>query len=245
MPTRQFFSQVALRLAPDDGMYSNNDAHYLSCGASALNAILAALQTADTQTPTSILDFGAGAGRVTRWLRVAFPEARLAACDVRERDMSFCRKEFNAETWLSGTDVDALTAPQKYDLIWVGSVITHLSSATSAMLIRKLFTWTNAGGLVVVSTHGRYARTRQDSGALGYIDPARWAAITKGYDESGFGYADYANESGYGVSLTKLSWLAALIEGMPQARLVMLSERAWDGHHDVFAIQNNAIALVA
>ena len=238
--TKPFSDAVSLRLAPDDGMYADDDAHYYECGASALNIILAALQLAESPAPRSILDFGAGAGRVTRWLRAAFPAAMIAACDLRKEDMEFCRAEFRAETWTSGTDIEALRAPGTYHLIWVGSVLTHLSAENAGRLIEKLLSWTNPGGLLVMSTMGRVARMRGDNGEVDYIHPEAWEEIKKTYATLGFGYADYAGEAGYGVSLTKLSWLGNLVENLPTARLILLSEGLWDGLHDIVAIQNSA-----
>jgi hypothetical protein len=88
--TEWFLDRISLNLANDDAMYFNDDKHYLFVGASALNAIMAALQLADVQEPAAILDFGASVGRVTRWLRAAFPTAALCACDIRAEDMNFC-----------------------------------------------------------------------------------------------------------------------------------------------------------
>jgi hypothetical protein len=237
-----FLDSLCLSLSPDDVMYQGNDAHYLSCGATALNVIFAALQLAYAPPPASILDFGAGAGRVTRWLRPAFPTATLSACDLREQDMSFCRREFRAETWIAGTDIDELAAPGTYDLIWVGSVLTHISAGNCIKLIRKLLAWSKPDGLVVMSTVGRFGLVVQDSGKHQYIHDENWQKIKREYAATGFGYADYLNQTNYGISLAKMSWITGLIETMPNARLVLMSERAWDGHHDVLAIQNRPIS---
>jgi SAM-dependent methyltransferase len=240
--TQSHLGSLRLDLAPDDGMYHGNDGHYLSCGASALNVMLAALQLANVQAPKSILDFGAGAGRVTRWLRAAFPVASISACDLREQDMSFCRSVFLADTWISGIDIDELNSPRKYDIIWVGSVLTHLSADNSVKLIRKLLCWLNAGGLLVASTHGRFALTRQDGGHFTYLHSEGWDSIKIEYATTGYGYFNYVNQIGYGISLTKLSWLSNVIDKMPDVRLVALAEKAWDDHHDVIAIQNIPIS---
>ena len=231
-------AKLNLSLSLDDGMYvKGGDAHYLTCGASALNVILAAQQLAQALTPASILDFGAGAGRVTRWLRAAFPTAHIAACDLRPQDIQFCRDQFGAETWIAGTDIDALQALGTYDLIWVGSVLTHLSAENSARLIDKLLNWANPGGLIIMSIIGRVAKDRKDGSGADYIHPAGWAQITQQYAERGFGYADYEGAAGYGLSLTKLSWAGGLVERLPGTRLVALSEAVWDDLHDIIAIQ--------
>jgi SAM-dependent methyltransferase len=233
-----FLSKVSLDLYEDDAMYGGNDRHYLSCGASALNVILSALRLADQPDPSAILDFGSGAGRVTRWLRSTFILAALDTCDLREQDLQFCRDTFQARTWVSGTSIEDLQAPDKYDLIWLGSVVTHLSSERTELLLRKMLSWLRPRGIVVMSLHGRYALQRQSSGEFRYIDDAGWGRIKVGYETVGFGYSDYEGQKAYGISLTKPSWMASLAERLPGARMIMFSEQAWDDHHDVVAIQS-------
>ena len=74
-PAAAYYDRVNLELYSGDAMYAGNDRHYLECGASALQVVLAALQLGRCRTPGNILDFGSGAGRVTRWLRAGFPSA--------------------------------------------------------------------------------------------------------------------------------------------------------------------------
>lgn len=233
-----FLSKVNLDLHEGDAMYFGNDRHYLFCGASALNVILSALSLADRPDPSAILDFGSGAGRVTRWLRATFPLAALDTCDLREQDLRFCQDAFQARTWVSGTSIEDLQAPNKYDLIWLGSVATHLSSEGTERLLLKMLSWVSPRGLVVMSLHGRYALQRQGSGQFRYIDDASWERIKAGYETAGYGYSDYEGQKRYGISVTKPSWTASLVERLPCARMITFSERAWDDHHDVVAIQS-------
>ena len=235
--TRPFLDQLNLALDDDDAMYAGNDRHYLSCGASALAVILSSLQLCGVAAPASMLDFGAGAGRVTRWLRAAFPDAAIDVCDLRISGINFCARSFRASSWVSGTDIASLRAPHQYDLIWLGSVVTHLSADDTRHLIDKVASWCRRGGLVVLSFHGRHALARQDSGTSPYIDNERWMVIQRDYLQHGFGYSDYPGYNGYGISVTKPSWMAAVVEQRQDLRIVSLSERAWDGHHDIVAIQ--------
>ena len=218
-------------------MYTGNDRHYLSCGASALNCIMAALGAVDRPAPQSVLDFGSGAGRVTRWLRAAFPGAAIDACDLRPNDLTFISAEFGARTWVSGKSIAELEAPGRYDLVWIGSVATHLPAAATEALLAKMLSWTRPRGLVVMSLHGRYVLFRQSSGAFKYVDDERWRAIVEGYERTGYGFADHPRQAGYGISVSKPSWAAALVERMPEARLASYVERGWDDHHDVVAVQ--------
>jgi hypothetical protein len=175
---------------------------------------------------------------VTRWLRATFPLAALDTCDLREQDLRFCQDAFQARTWASGTSIEDLQAPNKYDLIWLGSVATHLSSEGTERLLLKMLSWVSPRGLVVMSLHGRYAFQRQGSGHFRYIDDSGWERIKAGYETAGYGYSDYEGQKGYGISLTKPSWIASLVERLPSARMITFSERAWDDHHDVIAIQS-------
>jgi 2-polyprenyl-3-methyl-5-hydroxy-6-metoxy-1,4-benzoquinol methylase len=232
---KEVSDNVNLALHPKDGMFCGNEQHYLKCGASALNIIDIAVQRAEIQ-PRSILDFGSGAGRVTRWLRAAYPDAEIWVTDTREEDLTFCQHSFDVSSFLSFNEVSRLHSPSSYDLIWVGSVLTHLSETTSWELTRKLASWLNPGGALVLSAHGRFARGRAaEFGNYGIENG--WDKLISEVEAHGFGYADYPNQVGYGISICTLSWLTELVERIGGARLIFLSERAWDNHHDVVALQ--------
>jgi SAM-dependent methyltransferase len=227
-------------LSPDDVMYCGNAEHYFSCGESALRVLLAAMSLANITRPSSILDFGAGAGRVTRWIKAAFPDSRIHGCDIRGQDMEFLRSSLGVETSTVGTNIDLLTVPGRYDVIWAGSVITHLPAARSRDLLAKLLTFCNPGGLLAASFHGRYAIERQESGAL-YIHDEAWQQIKSDYVNDGYGYADYEGQPEYGISVCNPLWIIRLVQSMGSARLVLLGERVWDDHHDVVVIQDSAL----
>jgi hypothetical protein len=155
--------------------------------------------------------------------------------------MRFNERAFGARAWTTGTDISALAAPaSSYNLIWLGSVATHLPARQTVRLLDKMLAWTKDGGIVAMSLHGRFAYKHQsEMVAMGhpYIHDQAWPTITAGYEATGYGYADYEQQDGYGISLTKLSWAAALIEKQQGARLVTLAEKVWDDHHDVLAVQ--------
>jgi hypothetical protein len=224
-------------IAPHDAMFAGNMKHYLSCGRSALTVIGAAIELAGLPPPASILDFGAGAGRVTRWLSAAFGSARISACDLRPDDMEFLRQVFGVTAWVVDPDVRALSVSGRYDLIWLGSVITHLSADNTRELLTKLAGCCTDSGLIIASFHGRRVIERQETADLHYIDPQGWKLIKAGLSATGYGYADYTPNSGYGISVADPGWLLQLSHSLG-LRLVMLGEQLWDGHHDVVAMQH-------
>ena len=121
--------------------------------------------------------------------------------------MRFCRDQFRAETWVSGTDIAALSAPRRYDLIWVGSVLTHLSAPQARELIDKVLGWLNVGGLLVMSTIGRKAYTLRNEGEHGVHPRAGLDSVSsKGYAEPmATATRIIRNQAGYGLSLISLS----------------------------------------
>jgi len=223
---------------PEDEMYAGNRQHYFSCGASALNCILHAIGLAQVQTPETILDFGSGAGRVTRWIRVAFQRSIIHACDIQESHLNFVKRTFDATTWISGTDVAAMAPRTSYDVIWVGSVFTHLPSRVSIELFHKLTSWLKPNGVLIFSVHGRFVLHRSNSGDNVYGLGEKSRDLAKNYESIGYGYADYPFQHGYGISVSKSNWWIDLIESRPGFQLTCVSERAWDHHHDVIAVQN-------
>jgi len=227
-------------LSHDDRMFEGNMEHYFSCGESALNVIRQTHSIAGADAPKRILDYGAGAGRVTRWLKASFPKSEIQACDVSERDMDFLRSTFGIFAWAVAPDATRLNLAVTYDLIWVGSVITHLPESASKTLIEKLLAACNPGGLLVLSFHGEFALERQETTNFKYIDDYQWSQIKAAYLATGYGYADYKGQSDYGISVIDPRWLITFLRvlAIPK-RIVLLSECAWDGHHDVLAIQRN------
>jgi SAM-dependent methyltransferase len=233
--------RIARSIRDGDLMFAGDEIHYLSCGASALNAILSVQQSAQAAPPAAILDFGGGGGRVTRWLRAAFPAAALSVCDLPGPDLEFQRAVLGTTTWDSSTDVASLTPPASYDLIWAGSVITHLRELDSVALTRKLYSWLRPSGLLIATFHGRFARALGDATPGRYIAAASWREITRQSETGGYGFADYDPDyPGYGVSLCTLAWIAALTDRLEGARLAGVVERGWDWHQDVMAFQRPA-----
>jgi SAM-dependent methyltransferase len=232
------YNRLRLELHPNDKMFQGNHEHYLYVGATALNTINAHRGLIYASPPQSILDFGSGAGRVTRWLRAAFPTARLTASDLRLGDLRFCADTFGAESWMVETDIESLIPPNRFDLIWAGSVMTHLPEESTKQLLRKFCEWLGPGGTMTTSLHGRHwlkyymnSDTRQRM-----HDPPE---IPSNYEASGYGYADYPQQAGYGLSIVTPTWTASTAERIPDCRIVAFGEENW-GNHDILTLQKTS-----
>jgi SAM-dependent methyltransferase len=104
----------------------------------------------------SILDFGCGAGRLTRYLRSSQVQ-QVHACDIDAESIRWCQEN------LGGTGVQfshtAAMPPLpfeggSFDLVLAVSVFTHLPEAMQFEWVDELARVIRPGGLLVASTHG-------------------------------------------------------------------------------------------
>jgi SAM-dependent methyltransferase len=235
-PDRALLEAVDPRIAPGDEMYVGHGGHYFSVGLSAIQCVRAALAAAGAGTPRRLLDMPCGHGRVLRFLVSEFPGASAVACDLNEGGMAFCAERFGAQAVRSSADLSAVSLPGPFDLIWCGSLLTHLDARRSAGLLALFSRSLAPGGVAVVSTHGELVAQRLRSGESTYqLSPGAALDVARQHDESGFGYADYPWSPGYGVSACSRQWLAAAATAAG-LRELHFDERGWDDHQDVFAL---------
>ncbi|WP_373458513.1 class I SAM-dependent methyltransferase [Neorhizobium huautlense] len=89
-----------------------------------------------------ILDFPCGHGRALRYLRAAYPDADIFVSDINEPGVEFCRTQFGARPFRSYVELENTELTPSMDLIWCGSLLTHLDERRSKLLIHKfLMPW--------------------------------------------------------------------------------------------------------
>ena len=133
--------------------------HYYAVGADAMRVIINALLANSRQPPQSILDFPSGSGRVTRHLRAFFPEARIVASDIYDDHLDFCREAFQIDCQLSRVNISEVDFGEKFDLIFCGSLLTHLPEALFSDTINLLTRSLSDSGIAVITLHGRLFRS--------------------------------------------------------------------------------------
>ena len=214
--------------------------HYFSVGEEAVQLIVRVLVANLRRPPAAILDFPSGSGRVTRHLRAMFPSARIGACDLYREHVDFCTEQFGAEPILSREHLDELQIEPEWDLVFCGSLLTHLPESLFWPTIRFIVRALSPTGIALVTLEGRRAEDIQDH-LWKLIDDRRFEKIRRGYHKRGFGFVDYAadmrrlfpSQSNYGVAMVRPSWVMAGLEQMPDIRILGYLERAWDDHQDV------------
>jgi SAM-dependent methyltransferase len=235
IPANYPWQNVSPIASDRDGMLIE-EGHYLSVGLSAFESINAALQAAGTDRVTTILDMPCGHGRVARVLRAAFPTAEISVSDLDTDGVAFCAKQFDAQPLISGPDFSALNFKKTFDLIWVGSLITHLPERVAEDFIAFVLRHLRCGGVAVVSSHGAFVAGRIAGGETYGVESAISRRMVNDYHTHGFGYADLpgydTSVQHYGVSIATRDWIISAIT-RAGGKVLFYDDHAWDNHHDI------------
>lgn len=217
---------------------------YFEVGDSALHCIRVAMEAAGKSTVSTILDFPCGHGRVLRSLKAAFPDAQLTASDVDRDGVDFCSDTFGATGVYSSQDLEEVDLEGSFDLIWVGSLFTHLPDSRWWSFLDFLIERLAPGGLLLFTTHGRWSarHIREDRSPLAGSRQAQ-LQLLRGYEASGFGFVGSGDQEAYGTSLTSPAAVLQRIQSFEDLRLVSCFERGWGRHQDVIACQNGFTTL--
>ncbi len=229
--------RVADRIGHKDGMFRKGfEDHYFSVGRSALEAIRLAMLATRRTDFQKILDLPCGHGRVLRALKAAFPGARLTACDLNRPGVDFCVEQFGATGDYSHPDPAKIELKGPYDLIWSGSLLTHLPGQPYLDFLKLFASLLEPGGILVATTHGRRIAERMRAQTHAYkLAPESLPSVVAQYDTTGFGYADYPGSAHYGISVNTPQWLLQKITELKSLRVALFSEALWDGNQDVIA----------
>ena len=230
--------RVPLGVSHADAMYEQGRAqHYLLVGLSAIHCIENALvKSGRAKSVQSILDFPSGYGRVLRFLKVRFPDAHITACEINASMLDYCKRVFSVKTAMSHRDFNLLSLTGKFDLIWSGSLLTHIDRADTTDLLSFFCDHLAPDGLCVFTTHGQtsvdWIRDKRET--YGLSANAQQQVLSQ-FDNEGYGYADYPNVSGIGVSVVSYDRMMAIARDIGPWKATCYLERGWDNHQDVYA----------
>lgn len=234
---RELLCEVKSEISPGDGMYTGDGEHYFKVGLSAVRCIEEALDAARPASVTQVLDLPCGHGRVLRFLVRRFAEAKFTAADLDRKGVNFCARHFDAEPVYSDPNLDQFSVGRHFDLIWCGSLVTHLNDKGIRALLAFFARHLAPQGLLVLTGHGERVIQRMQDQEFDYgIATESAARIIEAYHIEGIGYADYPGADGYGVSLTSPEWIrrASADTGLEE---VYFRARGWDDHQDVYGFR--------
>jgi SAM-dependent methyltransferase len=245
--------EVDTAISPADTMWISGPDRYFRVGLDAVRCIESVYASTGIVFPNRILDMPSGAGRVLRFLALRFPNAELTACDLIEDQINFCAKRFGAEPVLSSPDFNSLDLPGPFDLIWSGSLVTHLNGESTEAYLRLCRRNLSPDGVLVLTTHGEEVAHRIANDPRFYgLDDTQSAAVVSHHQREELGFVEYTTPHGpqmvghssesapFGVSLMSRKWVksAAARAGMDE---IYFAGHDWNAHHDVFGLVPTSI----
>lgn len=157
--------------------------------------------------PQSILDFGSGYGRVSRFLPWQFPEANIQVSEVKGRALDFQKKHFGFQGIYHDQQPDSLTmTPQ--DLILAVSVFTHLPKQAFEGWFQKLTSSLSEKGAMVFTFNNADAKQYQQvAGGVDFL-------YQKKSEDSRFAFLSDSlnNTNEYGLTFVSYNYLQSLCE---------------------------------
>ena len=201
---------------------------YLADGWRTLSELMLLLEAVDKpllKTPR-MLEFASGHGRFTRHLVKALGSDRVTVSDVVPDAVDFSQRAFGVGGFTSTSAPEDVEWPQRYDVVFVLSLFSHLPRSTWARWLQRLYGAVAPGGVLVFTTHGARA-TAFDKVTL---------------DAEGFFFAPSSESNAidrfeYGTTFTSEAFVRARIaETVGADRLVQVAPVQFWNHQDAYVL---------
>jgi SAM-dependent methyltransferase len=223
-------TEVNRTIHQHDDMWLSGKEWYWPLGHSCVECVLRGLSTTTLPRVGAVLEVACNYGRSGRHLRAAFPEAQIWFNDIHE-GADFCASEFRGYSLRLDLEMARPPLP-KFDLVWIGSLFTHLTEPKTRSWLNYLSPQLNEAGIMVATFHGRRSAEIFRNQFGDFVD-ATWPVAR----QTGWGYAPYDKaQPEWGFSMNTVAKLAELAEGAPGMRIGDLTEAGWGGNHDVLTL---------
>jgi SAM-dependent methyltransferase len=203
----------------------HDDAYYRE-GLRVVDHIRAAMRTVEKTDLHRILDLPCGHGRILRFLKAAFPDAELTVCDIDRDGVDFCAREFGATPVYSVENPEEIEIEGEFDLIYSGSLLTHVDRDRWAGFLDLFDRLLAPGGILIFTTEARFHAKLEETKPPANLENTE--TRVKEFRETGFAYRNYLGQEGYGRTLASPAWVCSFLERWPSLELVSLQVKGLD-----------------
>lgn len=147
-----------------------------------------------------VLDFACGFGRLLRLLRCGYPMLDIHAAEVQSDALAFCAREFGVAPIASSFDPQAFRPAQRFDVIWVASLFSHLPAGLFEDWLRVLVSCLGERGVLCFSARCLPPQAGDDGAGtadLAYSPASENAELDSRY---------------YGTTHVNPAWVGRLVE---------------------------------
>ena len=129
---------------------------YLQTGHQTLDLVkdIVTTQGLDPKALGKVLEFASGYGRNTRFLRTLFDPSKLYVCDIDKNAVDANAQRFGTQPLYSASEPNDWVCDERFDLIFVASLFTHLSYESWGGWLGRLRDVLEPGGVLIITTHG-------------------------------------------------------------------------------------------
>ena len=158
----------------------------------------------------SLLDFASGFGRTTRFLVRELAPERITVAEIKADAVAYQQDRFGVRGWVTTTRPESLATGERFAVIFVASLFTHLPGHRFEEWLRALLDCLEPGGLLVFSVLG--------PGAL----PAGWEMPASGLRFESFSESGVLDASEYGTTWVSEARVREMLErfGVREAQLI-------------------------
>lgn len=144
---------------PHESLLDQRVANWLTSGKENVDTMMRILHSAEfsIQPGNRILDFGCSTGRMIRWFADLAEETEIWGVDINARHIVWCQENL-APPFNFATVTIEPNLPFKdeyFDLIYCGSVFTHIDDLAYAWLL-ELKRITRTGGMIYATVHDKH-----------------------------------------------------------------------------------------
>lgn len=146
-------------IPPEPRAYGDTEEHWLNSGKRDVDTMLRILNSSNffIEKGNRILELGCATGRMTRWLASLAEECEIWGADISARAIVWCQENLTPPfNFATVTTVPHLPFEDRYfDLIFCGSVFTHIDDLADAWLleIKRIM---RPGGRAYVTVHDKH-----------------------------------------------------------------------------------------